>query len=214
MNLKGAIKGKINHIIRNLSFIKVKNSIDKTTTRTVICNNCVGAMVLHDYGLAFNSPFVNLFIEPHDYLLLLNDLEYYCSPNADIQDISDNLGSDYPIGLLNGKIKLHFLHYDNFEKAVSIWRKRCLRIDFKKLYVIFVQQSGCTDEMIQLFSKLPFPNKIVFVNKDKNSEFQFIISGFENKKTLGLITAYTGWNGRRYYDDYDWKQFLHLIPTI
>ena len=31
---------------------------------SLLCNNCVGAMVLHDFGLRFNSPTVNLYLIP------------------------------------------------------------------------------------------------------------------------------------------------------
>lgn len=31
---------------------------------SLLCNNCVGAMVLHDLGLRFNSPTVNLYLTP------------------------------------------------------------------------------------------------------------------------------------------------------
>lgn len=165
-------------------------------------------MVLHDYGLAFNSPFVNLFIEPSDYIKLLGNLKSYCSENSDIKEIPNEVG--YPIGILNDSVKLHFLHYKNFDDAVSIWRKRCLRMDFSNPYIIFVQQKGCSDEIIDLFSKIDFPKKVMLVNKDKTIPNQFIIPGFENEDTLGIITDYSGWNGHRFYDAFNWKEFLEL----
>ena len=55
--------------------------------KSVICNNCTGAMVLHDYGIRFDTPTVNLFIRPKFYIEMLRDLSHYL--NADIVNISN-----------------------------------------------------------------------------------------------------------------------------
>ena len=36
-------------------------------------------MILHDLGLRFNSPFVNLWISPSDFIKMLGRLNYYMS---------------------------------------------------------------------------------------------------------------------------------------
>lgn len=123
INLKlKQIKDRISKKNRQLRLYKIKKKIKNTEVRSIICNNCVGAMVLNDFGLKFNSPFVNLFISAPDYIRLLKNLRYYCDPTADIMDISSN--SSYPKGLLRGEITLHFLHYHSFEEAVEKWRTR------------------------------------------------------------------------------------------
>ena len=35
---------------------------------SVIASNCAGAFILHDLGQKFNSPFVNLYLEPADFI--------------------------------------------------------------------------------------------------------------------------------------------------
>lgn len=67
----------------------------------------------------------------------------------------------YPIGLLDGKIEVHFVHYDSFADAVSKWKERCSRINWDNIYVMLVQRDGCTEENIMEFLNLPFENKIV-----------------------------------------------------
>lgn len=47
------------------------------TSVTVFSSNCVDAVVCHDFGMRFNSPMVNLFMMPDDYLRFLNNLKYY-----------------------------------------------------------------------------------------------------------------------------------------
>ena len=101
-------------------------------------------MVLNDFGLRFNSPFVNLFITAPDYVEILSNLKYYCDLQAEFEDITNS--GVYQKGLLRGEIVVNFLHYDSFNEAVEKWRKRCLRINYDNLYVIFVQQASCSYE--------------------------------------------------------------------
>lgn len=41
---------------------------------SLIANNCNGGFILHDLGLKFRSPFVNLYINPDDYIYILQNL--------------------------------------------------------------------------------------------------------------------------------------------
>lgn len=46
---------------------------------SVISANCVGAFILHDLNQPFNSPFVNLYLEPFDFIRYLQDIRFYQS---------------------------------------------------------------------------------------------------------------------------------------
>ena len=46
---------------------------------TILCNNCVGGVILHELGERFNSPTVNLFFGAEDYIKFLEKLDYYLS---------------------------------------------------------------------------------------------------------------------------------------
>lgn len=179
------------------------------TKRSVICNNCVGGMVLHDYGLQFNSPFVNLYITASDYLKVVSNIRHYTSDSATLCDVTGT--SPFPRGLLQGDVTLNFMHYSSFEEAEKKWRQRCRRIDYENLYVIFVQQSSCNDTLLKQFDNLDFKNKIALVNRPVTGmKKQFIIPGWENDLTLGHITDYSDMLGHRYYDKFDWMEFLQL----
>ncbi|MBO5298164.1 MAG: DUF1919 domain-containing protein [Candidatus Homeothermus sp.] len=204
-----SIKKRICKKNRELQLSYANRNLDKNISRSVICNNCVGAMVLHDFGLCFNSPFVNLYITAPEYIKLLSNIEYYCSPTASIRDITES--AHYPKGLLQNEITLHFLHYDTFEEAEKKWRKRCERIDYNNLYVILVQQSSCNDNLINKFDKFTFKKSIALVNHlIPGINKQFTIPGWENAVTLGAITEYSDISGKRYYDSFDWRKFLDL----
>lgn len=174
---------------------------------SLICNNCTAGFVLHELKLRFDTPTINLAIQPEDYLCLLENFD-----NILDKDISDITGdSKYPIGLLDGKIRIEFIHYPTFDNAVATWRKRCKRIDREHLYVTFVAKDGYKLEHLKRFDRLPFANKIAFTNKHiEGIKNQFVIKGFESETELGLLNRYSDKKGHRYYEQFDWKKFLQI----
>lgn len=63
---------------------------------TILCNNCVGGVILHELGERFNSPTVNLFFGAEDYIKFLEKLDYYLSQTL-VEVQSDK---DYPVAKL------------------------------------------------------------------------------------------------------------------
>lgn len=118
---------------------------------TVLCNNCVGGVILHELGERFNSPTVNLFFKAEDYLKFLENLDYYLK-QALVEVESEK---NYPVAKLDD-ITIYFMHYSSFDEAKTTWQKRVARINKNNLYVIFVQQSGCTERVLEEFDKLPY----------------------------------------------------------
>ena len=46
---------------------------------SIIASNCNGGVIYHDLGLQYQSPFINLWIKPNDFIKLLSDLRGYLS---------------------------------------------------------------------------------------------------------------------------------------
>ena len=111
---------------------KQKKSL-KNKTMSVIASNCNGALILHDLGVRFNSPFVNLWIKPKDYIKLLKDFDRYMA--ADLSEVFED-GISYPIGKLDD-ISIYFQHYESFEQAKEKWDERKKRIDKTTKYDYF-----------------------------------------------------------------------------
>lgn len=193
--------------IRQFRLYKYKRTFLGVRGKTVICNNCTGAMVLHDYGLRFDTPTVNLFIRPKFYIEMLRDLNNYLI--ADIVDISD--GNKYPIGLLGDKIRIDFLHYETFDDAVKAWKRRVCRIDLNNIYVVLVERDGCTYDDLMQFDNLPFKHKVALVHKEyPEIQCSYVIECPQEKGLLGQIINYQGLFGKRYYDQFNWYEFLEL----
>lgn len=174
---------------------------------SLICNNCTAGFVLHELKLRFDTPTINLAIPPEDYLYMLEHFDEIL--DKEFTDITGD--SKYPIGLLDGKVRIEFIHYPTLDNAVEIWRKRCKRIDSRHLYVTFVAKDGYSIEHLQRFDKLSFDNKIAFTNKHiQDIKNQFVIKGFETEPELGLLNRYSDKKGHRYYEQFDWKNFLEI----
>lgn len=130
---------------------------------SVISANCVGAFILHDLNQPFNSPFVNLYLEPFDFIRYLQDIRFYQSLPLQFIQTEKN----YPIGIL-GDLKIHFMHYRSEQEAKENGRLAHNVLNFDNLFIIMTDKyrgKGVDYEHLQAFDNLPYPNKVVFTHK-------------------------------------------------
>jgi uncharacterized protein (DUF1919 family) len=133
---------------------------------SLISNNCIGGIIQHDLKLKFNSPTINLFFPAPDYILFLENLDYYL--NQDLTELNYSKYGitpiDYPLGKLND-IEIHFVHYKSFEEAKEKWMSRIQRINKKNIFIIASDRDYCNQSIIDRFLNLPYSNKIFFSSK-------------------------------------------------
>lgn len=84
---------RIKNSIRKVKDIKIDDEV------SVFSSNCTGSLYLHEHHLRFNSPFVNLWVRPAEYIKLLLDLDRYL--NSKMVFVHDE-NVNYPVGLLGG----------------------------------------------------------------------------------------------------------------
>ena len=77
---------------------------------TVISNNCIAGCILHDLGMRFDTPTINLFIPFPDFIQFLRNLKENLT--KEIVDISGD--SPYPIGLMGGANPYSFFALQRF----------------------------------------------------------------------------------------------------
>lgn len=174
---------------------------------TVLCNNCVGGVILHELGERFNSPTVNLFFKAEDYLKFLENLDYYLK-QALVEVESEK---NYPVAKLDD-ITIYFMHYSSFDEAKITWQKRVARINKNNLYVIFVQQSGCTEQVLEAFDKLPYKHKLAFTAEPMPKiKCSYCIHGTAqpNGEVMDLCKYEGKFTGKRWIDEYDYVGFLN-----
>lgn len=192
---------------RNIMFLSQQRKRLVNKDICLIASNCNGAMILHDLRLQFKSPFVNLWLRPKDFIKLLSSLREYMG--YDLKFTTEE-GIEYPVGLLKD-IKIYFQHYKTEEEAKAKWNERAKRMDYDKLFILFTDRDGCTEQDIVEFDNLPYKNKVIFVNKPHpNIKSAVYIRGFENDGCVGPCMAYKSKiSYKKYYDDFDYVEWFN-----
>lgn len=146
-----------------ISFIwRLKN---KNYNFSIISNNCWGGGIYQELKVPYNSPTIGLYFYPDDYLKFLSDLKYYCTDaKLSFTNFSrhKNTSVEYPVGLLDNEVEIHFLHYHSTEEAAEKWNRRKERINWDNLFVKMDDRDGCTIDHCIKFDKLPFNKKVMF----------------------------------------------------
>lgn len=186
-------------------YVKRKYRIKNGEDISVLSSNCLGAVVLHDFGLRFNTPTVNLWMNPTDFIKFVGNLEFYLSQN--VEELIPSPKS-YPCGRL-GDITLYFQHYQSFREAEQKWEERKKRINRARLFVIMVERDGCTYEDLENFDRLPC-KKVVFTRKKyPGIQSAYYIKGFEKQDCVTNILAYQAkWLPFKYYDQFHFENWF------
>lgn len=172
---------------------------------TVISANCVGAFILHDLHQPFNSPFVNLYLSPQDFLRYLQNIDFYRTQPLTFVKTEKS----YPVGKL-AALDIHFMHYHSEQEANEKWQLRTSRMNFDNLFIMMTDRDGVTEKDIQLFDQLPFKNKVIFTHKPYPAfKSTYYIKGFEKQNQVGDIFEFSGWNGKKYYDQFDYVKWFN-----
>lgn len=204
------IKQGINKKLLMKRLINKRSKILKDENVSIISSNCIGAVISHDYGLQFKSPTVNLSFGALDYIKFVERINYYLSCKL---TFCKNHESGYPICALDD-IKINFVHYHSFEECFEKWNERKKRINFENIILIFTDQNGCTDELVERFSKLCY-KKVMFSGREYSRyDFVYFIrqnkrEKAENRNPIDNLFFFKGFTGRRKYEDYfDFIEFL------
>lgn len=171
----------------------IKDLIDDDTS--IISSNCFAGRIMQDKRMKYNTPTLGLYFMYPDYIEFLQHLKHYLTESK-IEFVEHSkyaLGDErrakwkhwYPIGLLDGKVEIHFLHYFTEEEAATKWYRRAGRVNFDKLLVIGMDQNRCTEADIKAFDHLPFKQKLFFSSKDVKGQSIIYLREFTDKGQVG-----------------------------
>lgn len=170
----------------------------------------LGGVILHDLGKKFNSPTVNCWFEPYDFIKFVCNLKTYVHEKL-IEDLNNDCS--YPVGIL-GDIKIYFQHYSSFDDAKTAWDRRVVRIQYDNIYVMMDDHGTSNredkEELIKAFNTIPYRNKVFFTNYDFGIKYPnvFYIKGFDNKPCCGNLMYFQNRLGVKYYDQYDYIKWM------
>ena len=208
------IKGKILALLdviqikRRKSYIKKERLRLKNKKITLISNNCNGGVLLHELGLKFNSPFVNLNIPAKDYIKYLSRFEYY---NSLTLSFDESLDKKYPVGKLDD-VTIEFIHYKSKEEALTKWEERKKRMNEENLFIIFTEQADCNVEILEAFDRLPFQNKVVFTYREyKHLKSALYLKEFkDNPLGVHMFLGFKNhFSSKRRYDVFDFVSWFN-----
>ena len=125
--------------------------------------NCLGGILLHDLGLRFLTPTVNLMMNQKDFLRFVLQLDCYLA--ARLQFLPRPEG-DCPRAVLvpeNGSpITIYFTHYPTEEEAERKWYERAKRINRDNLFVFLEERDGIGREDLEKLAGLPVRGIVAF----------------------------------------------------
>lgn len=199
------------HIIRHK--LDLSNSI-------ILCNNCIGGFLYHDFSQKFQSPTINLQIEADGFLRMCSNLEEYMEKTLIEYDSPDNTKlfaewntHPFPIGYL-GDVKIFFQHYNSFGEAKDAWEKRSKRMielikSGAQVNVIMIRKNFGGGEY-KKFEELPFTNKIYIYQMTPET---FCQTDLKNAYVLRIPDGKQWFDYSlppffRYYDQFDFRNWL------
>lgn len=166
-----------------------------TADTSIISSNCFAGRIMQDLGMQYNTPTLGLYIWASDYIEFLKHLKFYLTEAkiTFVQNSKYSLGDErrknwkhwYPVGLLDNKVEIHFLHYHTEEEAAEKWYRRASRVNFDKLIVIGMEQNLCTEQEIVDFDRLPFEKKYFFSTKSIRNNSNIFMKEFRSNGEVG-----------------------------
>ena len=202
---------KIYHKINDNIFVwcrKYKNRRKKAKLKnndvTILCSDCIGGVIYNDFNMRFNSPTINLYIKPFDFIKFCKKLGFYLSCELKFKENKNHI-----VGMLSD-IEIHFLHYKTFEEAKNKWIERSKRINKDNICLILTCKDGYTLKDIEDFDKLDYKNKVVFVPKKYNKfKSSFYINNSEENSEIKFLGTKVNHFGKKLIDDFDIVSFLN-----
>ena len=176
---------------------------------TVIANNCIGGSILHDLGMVFSTPTINLQILPREYIRFCRDFRHYMESDvveykhlSDIHkyDLINMFGhvpvNEFPYGLCDD-ILIVFQHYKTFDEAKEAWNRRKARVNYDHIGFIFYIAWEHDKHKAKQFLDLGLKNPVVFTERFNVAEPHFRIDPPEGGHFLDIAP-----NGKKYYAQY------------
>ena len=172
---------------------------------TIISNNCVGGKMYNSLGLKFTSPTINLFFFMPDYIQFLENLDYYLATQFNFKNTSTHTNDkiNYPIGVYNDGVEIHFMHYHTKNEALQKWNERTKRMNKNNLFIIGSDRDNCNYDIVKRFDKLNFKNKIFFSSKKlPQINSAIYIDKYKNEACVGDMIPNQEW--LEYFDLIKW----------
>ena len=178
--------------------LKIREELSSVGEFTIFSNNCLGGVFYSDAGRQFTSPLINTAMDGKDFLKFLSNPRHYLDHEMEFFTWP---GRNFPIARIDD-IEVNFVHYKTPEECVEKWKTRAERIVWDNIFIIATNHDGmCHDDCMEMFDKLPYKNKIMFVTKEyPQYDWAIPVRQFKNRFQCRVMTAFADMKGHRYYE--------------
>lgn len=143
--------------------------------RTLISNNCMGGCILHENGLEFCTPTINVMSMPEEFPKFCERLKWFMETKLfDYHKVVKGMFTHHeqyllntygyipecPLGFLGGNI-LVFQHYETFEEAEEKWNERRKKVDYDNIGYLFMVTEEKWRPYAERFVSLGLKNAVV-----------------------------------------------------
>ena len=177
---------------------------------TVFSNNCWGGISYDRLGKQYSSPTIGLLIRPSDYLLFLENIDYFLNQTPCRCNDED---TKMMLTFEGREIPLFLTHYASSDDGVNKWERRKKRICFNNIIVKLsdseIRGDFLTNELVERFSILPY-KKIMFTsNVEWAKKYDFAIF-VKAEKGYDRLTD-SKYELKKVNSVYSMKQLIELI---
>lgn len=207
--------------IRHESFAKEREQITESLLESrkriiILSSDCVGGRLMKDFELPQYTPTVNNWYSGDDFMKICFNPDYYFSQDVIYNGLDSN---GEPTGKMDDVI-IHFGHTSGFNESYKKWMIGCKSYfrAKKKEHIICVvanDRNSFSENTLELYGKLPYKNKIIFVHKSEwDSDYdRFYMNGEDSLPHVNVMTLYESkLSCKRRYDRFNFAEwFLRMI---
>lgn len=188
----------------------------------LISNNCWGYELYNVLARQYNTPFVGLFLFPECYIQFLENFETCINCEISFSKSSKYKlkNTNYPVGIIEKDIEVHFLHYSSEQEALMKWNRRILRLREAisanvQIFVKFCDRDGCTLDHMTRFHSLSFENKISIGINQFNSPVHLCCNKLKDLGGNSVMDGVKLYDRRyTYFDISSWILYGKVKRTI
>lgn len=171
---------------------------------TLLAPNCMAGILLHDLGLRFLTPTVNLMMTQTDFLVFALHLDEYLQGELSFFEDPDE---SCPCAHLKyndlPEITVFFTHYKSAEEAEQKWRERTERINRDNLFVFIEERDGITRSDLEKLKQIPARGVLAFTCNDyPDLPYCVFIRKYHKNQEVGNILAKNILDDSREYEHY------------
>lgn len=155
-------------------------------TMNIICNNCVGARLYEIAKTRFPNPFMWNYIDPFDFISLINNFESYDLSSAKFSLENYKTNTDKSVLCTIEDIKLHFIHHIQNDSYDTPVKDNNINILYKDI-LTYVKTKW--DIRYKRMQDEPIHFLFVFnsINTGDNKYYEVLTKLFKTKKPLTIV---------------------------